>query len=89
MRSASSLAASRSSASVNISAPVSEVTLLPPLLTTALTRVLVQTVLVKLNGEVDAIVFTGGMGENDAELRDEVCADLQTFGISVGDTGCS
>ncbi|KAL1508085.1 hypothetical protein AB1Y20_007678 [Prymnesium parvum] len=42
--------------------------------------------LVKLNGEVDAIVFTGGMGENDAELRDEVCADLQTFGISVDST---
>ncbi|KAL1507074.1 hypothetical protein AB1Y20_007935 [Prymnesium parvum] len=42
--------------------------------------------LLKLEGDVDAIVFTGGIGENDAELRQEVCADLTRFGISIDPT---
>ncbi|MDC9728238.1 MAG: acetate kinase [Methyloprofundus sp.] len=34
-------------------------------------------------GEVDAIVFTGGIGENDSVLREMCCADLKLFGIAV------
>ena len=33
-----------------------------------------------LNG-LDAIVFTAGVGENDANIRERVCADLNFFGI--------
>ncbi len=36
--------------------------------------------LLLLNG-ADAIVFTGGIGENSKRLRAEVCADLDWFGI--------
>jgi acetate kinase len=36
--------------------------------------------LVELGG-ADAIVFTGGIGENDADLRGGVCADLEELGI--------
>ncbi|WP_146525777.1 acetate/propionate family kinase [Novipirellula artificiosorum] len=32
-------------------------------------------------GGVDAIVFTAGIGENDSELREAVCARLEAFGI--------
>ncbi|MCB1639642.1 MAG: acetate kinase, partial [Thiothrix sp.] len=32
-------------------------------------------------GRVDAIVFTGGIGEHSARLRALVCADMQVFGI--------
>jgi len=32
-------------------------------------------------GGVDAIVFTGGIGENRAAFRAAVCRDLETFGI--------
>lgn len=35
-----------------------------------------------LNG-VDAIVFTAGVGENDANIRMRVCADLDFFGIKL------
>ena len=35
---------------------------------------------VAMNG-VDAIVFTGGIGENDAVLRDFICTDLDCLGI--------
>jgi acetate kinase len=38
--------------------------------------------LVLLNG-ADAIVFTGGIGENSARLRAAVCADLDWFGIHL------
>jgi len=38
--------------------------------------------LVVLNG-ADAIVFTGGIGENDAEFRARVCQDLSWFGIEL------
>lgn len=37
-----------------------------------------------MNG-VDAIVFTGGIGENDAALRKEVCANLEFLGVSIDD----
>jgi acetate kinase len=36
--------------------------------------------LVELGG-ADAIVFTGGIGENDAQLRSSVCRDLSKLGI--------
>jgi acetate kinase len=36
--------------------------------------------LLLLNG-ADAIVFTGGIGENSSSIREEVCADLDWFGI--------
>ena len=34
-------------------------------------------------GRVDAIIFTGGIGENDAALRKLVCTDLENLGISI------
>ena len=34
-------------------------------------------------GRVDALVFTGGIGENDAWLRQQCCAGLEQLGISV------
>ncbi|MCG8426582.1 MAG: acetate kinase [Chromatiales bacterium] len=34
-------------------------------------------------GRVDAIVFTGGIGENDAAARAGICADLESMGIVV------
>ncbi len=38
--------------------------------------------LLLLNG-ADAIVFTGGIGENSARMREAICADLDWFGISL------
>jgi acetate kinase len=35
-----------------------------------------------LNG-VDAIVFTAGMGENDAEMRKDICKRLEYIGVDV------
>lgn len=37
-----------------------------------------------MNG-VDAIVFTGGIGENDAALRKEICSYLGFAGVNVSD----
>lgn len=34
-------------------------------------------------GHVDALVFTGGIGENDAWLRQQCCAGLTAFGIKI------
>lgn len=34
-------------------------------------------------GRVDALVFTGGIGENDAWLRRACCEDLNWFGIEI------
>ncbi|TWT92048.1 acetate/propionate family kinase [Stieleria varia] len=34
-------------------------------------------------GRVDAIVFTGGIGENDDAIRSAVCSGLEGFGIDV------
>ena len=42
--------------------------------------------LVRLRGDVDAIVFTGGIGENDADLREAVCEGLTKFGIAINPT---
>ena len=35
-----------------------------------------------MNG-VDAIIFTGGIGENSWETREAVCADMSYFGIEI------
>ena len=35
-----------------------------------------------MNG-LDAIVFTAGMGENNPELRDRACTDMEYFGIEI------
>jgi len=32
-------------------------------------------------GRVDAVVFTGGIGENAAQVRDAACSDLENLGI--------
>jgi acetate kinase len=34
-------------------------------------------------GSADAIVFTGGIGENSAKMRSAVCANLEWFGIHL------
>merc|ERR1711920_728804 len=39
--------------------------------------------LVKLDGKLDALVFTAGVGENDREFRELVAANLDRFGIDV------
>jgi acetate kinase len=36
-------------------------------------------------GRVDAIIFTGGIGENSARVRRESCENLTALGISVDD----
>ena len=34
-------------------------------------------------GGLDAFVFTGGIGENSAKIRNEVCSDLEFLGIEI------
>ena len=34
-------------------------------------------------GGVDAIIFTGGIGENDAEIRERVCSDMEFLGLTI------
>lgn len=34
-------------------------------------------------GRVDAVVFTGGIGENAAAVRARACSDLETLGIAI------
>ena len=34
-------------------------------------------------GGVDVIVFTGGIGENDPELRSEVCSHFNFMGVTI------
>ncbi len=36
----------------------------------------------EMNG-LDAIVFTAGLGENNTHLREEVCANMELFGIEI------
>jgi acetate kinase len=36
-------------------------------------------------GRVDALVFTGGVGENDAEVRRRACEGLSLLGVAVDD----
>ena len=38
--------------------------------------------LARMNG-AEAVVFTGGIGENSAEIRSRICADLDFLGISA------
>ena len=38
--------------------------------------------LAQMNG-ADAIVFTGGIGENSAEVRARVCRDMDFLGIAI------
>ncbi|MDE5946563.1 MAG: acetate kinase [Oscillospiraceae bacterium] len=35
-----------------------------------------------MNG-LDAVIFTGGIGENDAPTRERVCEDMEYFGIKI------
>ena len=37
-------------------------------------------------GGVDMLVFTGGIGENDAQVRTEVCAGLSWIGVSLDES---
>ena len=37
-------------------------------------------------GRVDALIFTGGIGEHSARIREQVCANLQGLGISLDST---
>ena len=37
-------------------------------------------------GGADAIVFTGGIGENGEQVRKRICADLEAFGIELCDS---
>ena len=34
-------------------------------------------------GRLDAVVFTGGIGENSAEVRSRICRDLDFLGIAL------
>lgn len=38
---------------------------------------------VEAEGNVDAIVFTGGIGENSAEIRRRICQPLQSIGLEL------
>ncbi|EGL53916.1 MAG: hypothetical protein VX829_07995 [Pseudomonadota bacterium] len=38
-------------------------------------------------GRVDAIVFSGGIGENYPEIRARCCEDLEQFGIRLEEVG--
>ena len=37
-------------------------------------------------GGADAIVFTGGIGENSVRMRQAVCRDLEWFGVHLDET---
>ena len=34
-------------------------------------------------GGVDAVIFTGGIGENDSEIRRLVCEDMEYMGLKI------
>ena len=34
-------------------------------------------------GQVEALVFTGGIGENDAKIREQICTGLEALGIAI------
>ena len=34
------------------------------------------------------IVFTGGIGENDAEMREKICSDMEYLGLTVDHEAC-
>ncbi|MDX1808192.1 MAG: acetate kinase [Sulfurospirillaceae bacterium] len=37
-------------------------------------------------GRVDCLIFTGGIGENDIDVRKNSCSDLENMGISIDET---
>ena len=41
--------------------------------------------MVAVLGGLDMLVFTGGIGENDAQVRAEICAGLSWIGVSLDD----
>jgi acetate kinase len=41
--------------------------------------------LLHLDGKVDALVFSAGIGENDAHIRSSICSNLTSFGIVLDD----
>ncbi|MEO6966186.1 MAG: acetate/propionate family kinase [Acidobacteriaceae bacterium] len=41
---------------------------------------------IALMGGVDAVVFTGGIGEHDASARSSICAGLEAFGLTLDPT---
>ena len=46
------------------------------------TKKIIGSYVAEMNG-VDALVFTAGIGENDRELRERVCADMSYLGIAI------
>ena len=38
-------------------------------------------------GGIDALVFTGGIGENSPEIRRDICTRLQWIGVQLDDSG--
>lgn len=42
--------------------------------------------MVAVLGGLDMLVFTGGIGENDAQVRAEICAGLAWFGVSLDES---
>ena len=42
--------------------------------------------MVELEGDVDALVFTAGIGEHDSEIRRKICSGMQWAGIDLSDT---
>jgi acetate kinase len=36
-------------------------------------------------GRVDAVIFTGGIGENAIDIRKQCCSNLENIGISIDD----
>jgi acetate kinase len=40
-------------------------------------------------GGVDAVIFTGGIGENDATVRAEVCSGMEFLGLSIDKEACN
>lgn len=41
--------------------------------------------LISLMGGIDALVFTGGIGENSHQIRDKVSKNLALFGVNIND----
>ncbi|MDO4566682.1 MAG: acetate kinase, partial [Oscillospiraceae bacterium] len=40
-------------------------------------------------GGLDALIFTGGIGENDEQVRFEICSDMQFLGLEVDEGLCA
>ncbi|CEG42569.1 acetate kinase [Plasmopara halstedii] len=41
--------------------------------------------ILEMNGKLDALIFTAGIGENSAIIRERVCQNLSFFGIELND----